>query len=157
MAETDGGITLFEDVENLKKAVKSLKSKHNKIANQVEQLDLIGFQQQISSLDDKVNKLSEQLSNDKIGKLEAMLLETRRYVARKSIEDLRLFLENRLAIDLPHNSTVIYQKAHEFLMVESAKAQQVVIHSSAPISVAELFEKNCHAFFTSNSLSGFQT
>lgn len=95
-------------------------------------------------------------TNEKIGKLDTTLLETRRFMAFHAVEDLRLFLETQLLIDLLPNSSALYQPAHEFLLVESAKARQVIGQSVAPLSIAILFEKNCRNFFTSKHLRSFQ-
>lgn len=120
-------------------------------------------------IDDKIKPIARELKNikqshdaftasmnDKAAKLEAILLETRRYVASQSVEDLRLFLETKLGTDLPRNADVLRQKAHDFLVAESAKAKQAIIHSQAPISIAEQFEKACHDFFVPNNLPGFE-
>ncbi len=94
--------------------------------------------------------------DSRIEKLESILLETRRYVALHSVEDLRLFLETRLTTNLPPDSELLYRKAHEFLLVKSSEARQKIEQSKSPISVAIRFENDCHDFFTSNNLPGFQ-
>lgn len=143
--------------EHVDPAYKYIDDKIKPIKRELQQLkeaqDIVGFQGQITSL------------NEKITNLETILLETRRFLAQRDIEDLRLFLEQWISnnllstvpprpITLPASS--LYQEVHEFLLTASAAAQQAVVQSSAPISVTKKFTQNCQEYFKSHNLQAFR-
>jgi len=91
----------------------------------------------------------------KMDSLENILLETRRFVARKSIEDLRFFLDDWIAKNVLNTNPQLYYQMHDFLTSESSAAQQALKTSTAPISVAEQFGTNCEKCFKSHNLRAF--
>jgi len=107
-------------------------------------------------LNERIEKIEHDLAdaNKKIGILETTLLETRRFIARNNVEDLRLFLEDWMTKSrLPPSQ--LYQQAHEFLLTQSAAAQQAILHSTAPISIAEKFNGKCQEYFKLKDLHAF--
>lgn len=53
----------WEDIGSLKKEVRSLKTRLGKLTGRVNQLDLIGFQDQLSRLDERITRLSSDLTS----------------------------------------------------------------------------------------------
>lgn len=109
-------------------------------------------------LNERIEAIEHRLDEHKktLDNLETILLETRRFLARHSIEELRLFLEDWTAKSLLTTNPPLYQEIHDFLTDRSSAARQAVIKSTAPISVAELFETRCQEYFKSHNLRAFR-
>jgi hypothetical protein len=131
-------------IEKLQKDFRILKAQVTKLSNKKILFDIQGFNEQIATL------------NKKITEMEIVSLETRRFVANNFIEDLRLFLENWLNNPNTPLPSQLYQQVHEFLIRESATAQQAIAQSPSPISVAERFREKCEKYFKSCNLKAFQ-
>jgi hypothetical protein len=128
-------------VQQLEIDVKSLKKKLNKLSKQVnEQVAISGFQDQLSAFDKRITKLEE------------LSLEICRVIASDEVNTLTLFLDQRLVKDLPPN----FEKAREFLLIQSTAARQEIKHSLSPITVANQFEINCRSYFKAHGLKGFR-
>ena len=113
-------------VPKLQNEVKSTKKQLTKLSNRIESLELLAFQEQISSLNDKINLIDE------------MVIEVSRVVAMTEIEDLRLHMEKAIA---GSQSTPSNKQLSQYLTVECTKARTQVCSSPKPLSILYEYRK----------------
>jgi hypothetical protein len=90
----------------------------------------------------------------KIDNLESTFLESCQYLAEHDIEELRMYLARWISNNM-EKSTAPYSKVHDFLVEESALAQQALKISPTPIKVARAFNNKCEKYFEKHHLRAF--
>lgn len=111
----------------------------------------------IHPLTERLEAIEHDLTeyNKKIDKLEDALLRTCRYLAAHDIEQLRMGLHDWLAAN-ESASTGVVVKTHDFLVEESALAQQAAATSATPLKAAAGFRDKCERYFKSHKLQAFR-
>jgi len=119
---------LTEKVPKLQNEIKSLKAKLTKLSGRIESLELMAFQEQISSLNDKMKSISESL------------LAASRRLARFEMEFLQYHVRGVIRDEL---SGPECERVREYIAKEYARAEEKLVHSSEPLSILRDFRKVC--------------
>lgn len=117
----------------------------NELSEKVEKLDISGLKDQITGLSDSLRELQETE------------LLARRHIAFVDIEYLRSNLLRWLdgAVGGREINEALYSEAVDYVQRVSSAAQQEVLNSPLPISVAQNFRAKCQKYFDDKGTQAF--
>ncbi|HEY42061.1 MAG TPA: hypothetical protein G4O18_09455 [Dehalococcoidia bacterium] len=125
------------EVEDFKKVVtafdgqlKSLKTQLGKQTKRINQLELMGFQEQITNLSEKIDSINTNL------------IDMARTVATNEITTLRLHMQRAIEKTFkPDNPN--RKRLREYISIEATKASERAKNSLSPIDLYEDFRREC--------------
>jgi hypothetical protein len=129
MIDDDPEAQLYADVADLTEKVPKIRSDLDELATKVQTLEFSGFQEQITSLDKKINKLN------------SALLDSNRIIADYIINSLKKFtLDTIDSIPTPLISKkkmeITKREARDYVIEECATASQAIYSSEKPLDIA---------------------
>jgi hypothetical protein len=117
-----------ELVPELQKEIKSLKGKITKLTNRIQTLEMMAFQEQITSLVEKINLLNEKA------------LETSRYAAKFEMDFIQYHMKGMIHQKLSNQER---ERLSEHITQLFATAKERVQNSLEPISILIDFKNEC--------------
>lgn len=131
-----------ERLDKLESNIKKISGKINNLSREVEKLKLSGFQEQIDS------------QNDKLNKLENLNLETCRHAAFVDIENLRYNFRVWIDKNLAPNST-LYRNTSDFIERTFAASREALSFSTSPTIIAQEFRGKCQDYCKRHNIPAF--
>ena len=129
VSNDDPEAQLYADVADLTEKVPKIRSELDELATKVQSLEFSGFQEQITSLDKKINKLN------------SALLESNRIIADYIINSLKKFtLDTVNSVTTPLISgkkvELTKREAREYVIEECATASKAIYSSKKHLDIA---------------------
>ena len=138
--EAERHLNLEQRVKELERQVRGLKTRNTKLANRVEELELLDFQQQISQM------------NEAFQNLEFHGLRTQQAVSKVSVVGLLSGLIHYLG-HLHVSETGM--KAREYFLLKSTTVLEQLSASDDPLSLANQFALDMKAYCENHSIEYF--
>ncbi len=121
------------DIKELKKDIKSLKTRTTKLSDSIEHLHLMDFQEQINRLNDTITELRDKL------------LESNRLLAKNDVIMTRDRIQYFITAESASQS---WKKTmRDWLITESVAAMTETGMSKNPIEVSTKFRESCRTTF----------
>jgi chromosome segregation ATPase len=140
----DSQVALLKGLAKVEKEVRSLKKRLGNLAGSVEKLELMDFQDQLNSLDERITKLInhdlQQLkqAHDAIAEQnKQIILTTQRHYARSTIISIYNDCQERIGLSKPD----IYDRQQSQMALECSSAISKLDISLNPLSIAQEFRK----------------
>jgi len=124
----------MKEVPILHNKVKALKGNITKLSNRIQTLEMMAFQEQITSIGDELKQF-KQTSGDTSSKQEEVLLELQQILVALNINSLVNNLGNIINNQLPNRSNLITQ-----LIADATKAKQQTEQSEEPFEIMREFK-----------------
>lgn len=142
MAVDEQQEAVIEDVAKLKKELRSLKNKVNRIMADSEGVNLLGLQEQITALDKKVDSVNDGL------------LEVSAALADFEIDFVQYHMKSIIGNKLESPEL---DRANEYVVAEFSKSRESIKHSTNPLSVMRDFRHNCMELSKKYKLGAFRS
>lgn len=134
---SDPEAALYKDlakIEEFRKEVRSLKTQLGRLAGRVKQLEVMDFQNQLNSLDERIKKTSDELTAIKKQQAKG-LLETHRIIAALEINSASNSFWDIIHFQLSDNSNLRTQ-----LVADASTAKSQVMTSEKPYDIVTEFK-----------------
>lgn len=144
--EAEKHLNLEQRVKELERQVRSLKTRNTKLANRVQDIELLDFQQQITKLNERITKLDE------------LTLGAEQHLAWVDINGLTTDFLAYLSQLNPLLGGITYavrQTAREHALRDAAAFGQQVYNSTTPVDLAKQFRQNLVQYCAQTGINYF--
>ena len=125
------------EIKDIKDSIKALKSDLRKLSKRIDNIEILGIQEQFNFLHDS-------------------LLETKQYLACLGIFAYHMYLGIWIGKELSDSTSPTFSQAVKFIKTKGEKAHDKARKSRDPLSVAGQFMTDCTEYFQIHGLEPFR-